>query len=231
LPIVSDRRPIICYVTDRKALNAQNTSAKILSQIRSALLAGADWVQVREKDLTTEALLDLVRKAVEVAGECGSGRIVVNDRIDVALAGGAHGVHLGHTSIPAREAVRWCRCGNAPDDFFVGVSCHGLEEARQAQQDGARYVFFGPIFETPSKIPFGRPQGLEKLGVVCRGVEIPVIAIGGVNDKNAIECIRASAAGIAAIRLFQESATRELADAIRSIRNGANENAGPSTKS
>jgi thiamine-phosphate pyrophosphorylase len=231
LPTASDRRPIICYVTDSKALNARDTGAKILSQIRQALLAGADWVQVREKFLTTHELLDLVRKAVEAAIECGSARIVVNDRIDVALAGGAHGVHLGHTSIPTREAGRWYRSGNAPDDFLVGVSCHSLEEALQAQQDGARYLFFGPIFETPSKLPFGQPQGLEKLGEVCRGVETPVIAIGGVNDKNAIECIRAGAAGIAAIRLFQEAAEGAVANAIRSIRNGAKRNEGTSTKS
>jgi thiamine-phosphate pyrophosphorylase len=132
LPTVSDRRPIICYVTDRKALGVQNTSAKVLSQIRSALLAGADWVQVREKDLTADAQLELVRKAVQVASQCGSGRIIVNDRIDVALAAGAHGLHLGHASIPVREAVRWCRSGNAPHEFFVGVSCHNLEDARQA---------------------------------------------------------------------------------------------------
>jgi thiamine-phosphate pyrophosphorylase len=188
--------------------------------IHAAVSAGADWVQVREKDLTARALFGLVRRSVEITNERDTGaRVVVNDRIDVALAAGAHGVHLGHDSIPAKEVVRWCRSGNAPTDFFVGVSCHSLEEVRQAEQDGASYVFFGPVFETPSKIPFGRPQGIAKLEQVCRGAGIPVIAIGGVNRENSVDCLRASAAGIAAIRLFQETRTADkLADSIRRLR-------------
>ena len=227
MPSAPDRS-IICYVTDRKALGARDPVEKLVDQIRAAMAAGTDWVQVREKDLTARALLELVRKAVEITTERGvgaGGRVVVNDRIDVALASDAHGVHLGHESIPAREAVRWCRSGNAPADFFVGVSCHSLEEARQAERDGASYVFFGPIFETPSKAAFGRPQGIEKLGEACRGVKIPVIAIGGVNEKNSIACIRAGAAGIAAIRLFQETRTGGgLEDAVQRIRNSGKDN-------
>jgi len=207
-------------------LGARDPVEKLVDQIRAAILAGADWVQVREKDLTARALLNLVQRAADIASECGAGvRVVVNDRIDVALAAGALGVHLGHESIPAKDVVRWRRSGNAPADFCVGVSCHSLEEARQAEQDGASYVFFGPIFETPSKIPFGRPQGIEKLGEVCRGAGMPVIAIGGVNEKNSIDCMRAGAAGIAAIRLFQEARTASgLAAAIHRIRNGGKDN-------
>ena len=219
-------RPIICYVTDRRALGARDPVEKLVDRIGAAMAAGTDWVQVREKDLTARALLELVRKAVEITTELGAGgRVVVNDRMDVALASDAHGVHLGHESVPAREAVRWCRSGNAPADFLVGVSCHSLEEVRQAERDGAGYVFFGPIFETPSKAAFGRPQGIEKLGEACREVKIPVIAIGGVNEKNGIDCIRGGAAGIAAIRLFQGARTGGgLEDAVERIRNSGKDN-------
>jgi thiamine-phosphate pyrophosphorylase len=217
-------QPILCYVTDRKALGASEPVAQVVNCIRAALAAGVEWVHIREKDLTARALLDLSRKAVSAAaehrGNCRA-RVVVNDRVDIALVAGAQGVHLGHVSMPAREVIRWCRTGNAPADFTVGVSCHSLEQAREAEKDGASYVFFGPIFETPAKIRFGQPQGIAKLAGVCREVHIPVIAIGGVNEENAGECIRAGAAGIAAIRLFQEPRIAgELKNGIRRIRGG-----------
>ena len=148
-------------------------------------------------------------------------RVIVNDRLDVALAAGAAGVHLGGESVPAREVVRWCRRRNAPAGFLIGVSCHSLEEAREAEDSGASYVFFGPVFETPSKKKFGPPQGIARLGEACRAVRIPVIAIGGVNEGNVAECLRAGAAGIAAIRMFQESSEAEtLKRAIKRIHDG-----------
>lgn len=161
-----------------------------------------DWVQIREKDLQARELLELARQAV--AGT--TARVLINDRLDVALAAGAAGVHLGHESATARVVVRWSRAGNAPAEFLVGVSCHNLEEAREAESAGANYIFFGPVFDTPSKRSFGPPQGITRLNKVCRVVRIPVIAIGGVNEENATECAHAGASGIAAIRLFQEAA-------------------------
>jgi len=131
--------------------------------------------------------------------------VIVNDRLDVALAAGAAGVHLGGGSMPAGEVVRWCRGGNAPAEFLVGVSCHSFEETREAEAAGANYAYFGPVFETPSKTPFGPPQGIARLAEVCRSVRLPVIAIGGVNEENGAECLRAGATGVAAIRLFQEA--------------------------
>jgi thiamine-phosphate pyrophosphorylase len=113
-------------------------------------------------------------------------------------------VHLGGESVPVREVVRWCRSGNAPAGFLVGVSCHDLDQARDAESAGASYVFFGPVFDSPAKRAFGPPQGVARLAEACRAVRIPVIAIGGVNEENGADCIRAGAAGIAAIRLFQE---------------------------
>jgi thiamine-phosphate pyrophosphorylase len=211
-------RPIVCYVTDRKALRGEKTPSALFEKIRAAAAAGVDWVQIREKDLPARELLGLVRDAVALA----SVRVIVNDRLDVALAAGAAGVHLGHASVPAREVVRWCRAGNAPADFLVGVSCHSLEGAQEAESAGASYTYFGPIYETPSKIPFGKPHGVEELAQVAKAVRIPVIAIGGVNESNAVECIRAGAAGIAAIRMIQDASDvgvlKKAIEAIHQLR-------------
>jgi thiamine-phosphate pyrophosphorylase len=196
------KKPIICYVTDRKSPGVGEGGEGVLGKIRAAAAAGVDWVQIREKDLCGRELLALARNAV--AG-CGGARVIVNDRLDVALAAGAAGVHLGRESLNARDVARWCGSGNAPAEFLIGVSCHGLEDAREAESAGASYIFFGPVFETPSKRGMGKPQGVARLGEICRSVAIPVIAIGGVSDENAGECIRAGAAGIAAIRMFQEA--------------------------
>jgi thiamine-phosphate pyrophosphorylase len=152
--------------------------------------------------MPAQELLTLASAAISVRK--GEARVLVNDRLDVALAAGASGVHLGRASVPAREAVRWLRKGSAPAEFLIGVSCHGLEEAREAEDAGASYVFFGPVFDTPSKKSYGPPQGTHRLDQVCSAVRIPVIAIGGVNEQNATQCVGAGAAGIAGIRMFQE---------------------------
>lgn len=211
-------------MTDGKSLGAGDRAGKVLARIRAAVAAGVDWVQIREKDLPARELLALARAAVRAAAEARSSkvRVIVNDRLDVALAAGAAGVHLGGESLPARDVVRWCRGGNAPANFLVGVSCHALEQACEAEDAGASYVFFGPVFDTPSKRPFGPPQGVSKLAEVCRAVQIPVIAIGGINGENGAECLRAGAAGVAAIRLFQEpSDPAELKSAIERLHHAA----------
>jgi thiamine-phosphate pyrophosphorylase len=182
-----------------------------------------NWVQIREKDLTARELLDLTRTTIAIAKEearADSVHTIVNDRIDVALAAGAAGVHLGRNSPPVREAILWLRAGNAPTDFLVGVSCHSVTEVREAEDAGASYVFFGPIFDTPSKRSFGASQGIALLAEVCRSVRIPVIAIGGVNEENSAECIRAGAAGVAAIRIFQreEQFLEALKETVARIR-------------
>ena len=217
------KAPIVCYVTDRKSLGDARTPASVLTRIQMAMEAGADWVQVREKDMAARELVALVRDAVGAADaiaraasagatiavsagdERAISRVIVNDRLDVALAAGAAGVHLGRESLNASDVVQWCRSGNAAPEFLVGVSCHSLEEAREAESAGASYIFFGPIFETPSKRALGAPQGLARLAEICKSVRVPVIAIGGVDEDNAVECVRSGAAGIAAIRMFQEA--------------------------
>lgn len=220
--------PIVCYVTDRKSLGGNDAAERLCGQIARAIAAGVDWVQIREKDLPARELHALARSAVE-AGETPTSkrgpartrtaRVIVNDRLDVALAAGAAGVHLGGESAPVADVVRWCRDGNAPAGFLVGRSCHSTEDACAAQRAGANYLIYGPVFDTPSKRAFGSPQGLARLEEVCAAVMIPVIAIGGVNAGNAAECLRAGAAGIAAIRIFQEAAgDHELRARIEKLR-------------
>lgn len=204
--------PQVCYVTDRKALPVTDPGTGVRKIISAAIQAGADWVQIREKDLPARELLALVRAAVAMAGtgpRSVAARVMVNDRLDVALAAGAAGVHLGGESLGLGDVVRWCRSGNAPAQFMAGISCHSLEQAREAERAGANYIFFGPIFDTPSKRAFGPPQGVALLEEVCRVIRLPVVAIGGVNEQNAAACLRAGAAGVAAIRLFQESRDTE----------------------
>ena len=211
------KTPIVCYVTDRKSLAEGDSGAGVLGRIRAAIAAGVDWVQIREKVLSGRELLGLVQEAVAAGG---GARVIVNDRLDMALAAGAAGVHLGRESLGARDVVRWCKSsgGNAPADFLVGVSCHSLADAREAESAGAAYIFFGPVFDTPSKRGMGEPQGVARLEEICRSVAIRVLAIGGVNEQNAGDCIRAGAAGIAAIRLFQDTRDAEtLKDAVKRL--------------
>ncbi|HEV2420081.1 MAG TPA: thiamine phosphate synthase [Candidatus Acidoferrales bacterium] len=200
---------LLCYVTDRHLLGGSVSLHDLLRQIERAAAAGVDWIQVREKDLTARDLDQFTRRAISACNRAGVSKtppsqIVINDRVDVALAAGAAGVHLTEASTPPAETVQWLRTGNAPENFAAGVSCHSPADAIAAEKAGANYIFFGPVYETPSKVRFGEPQGLGKLSEVCRAVRIPVLAIGGVSDTNAAACIRAGAAGIAAIRLFQQ---------------------------
>ncbi len=209
----------LCYITDRRALGPKPLPPFILEAVR----AGVDLLQIREKDLDTRPLLELVKISVEYARETNT-RVVVNDRLDVALALGASGVHLGTRSLPPR-AVRDC----VPEGFLVGVSCHSLEEARAAESSGADYILLGPVFETPSKIPYGPPLGLAKLQEVAAQVRVPLLALGGINVERVKLCLEAGAAGIAGISIFQncsslENRVRELrAELAREISHKAGE--------
>jgi thiamine-phosphate pyrophosphorylase len=172
-----------------------------------------DLVQIREKDLATRELLDLVKAAVDSASEQSTGgtRVVVNDRLDVALVAAAHGVHLGMRSIPT-QVVR----AHVPGDFLVGVSCHSLEEALAAQSAGADYLLLGPVYETPSKLPFGPPLGLAKLRAVTSRVSLPVLAVGGITLERVRPCLAHGAGGIAGIRIFQDC--KSLEARVRELR-------------
>lgn len=144
-------------------------------------------------------MLRLAEAAVARARGSAS-QIMVNDRLDIALAAGAAGVHLGQRSMPASK-VREI----APPAFLVGVSCHSLEEAMSAESAGADYLLLGPVFETPSKRAYGPPLGLEKFGEIASRIRIPVLALGGITPDRVTACVDRGAAGVAAIRMFEEA--------------------------
>ncbi len=195
--------PVLCYVTDRHSLPLQSSATPeqaLEAAAARAARAGADWIEVREKDLGARPLLELTRGILLRAA---AARVIVNDRLDVAWAAGAAGVHLAGNSLPVAAVAHWLG-ERAGAGFLLGKSCHSAEEAQAAERDGASYVFFGPIFATPSKLAYGPPQGLVRLEEVCRQVRLPVLAIGGITGENARRCIEAGAAGIAAIRWFQQ---------------------------
>ncbi|MGO8788693.1 MAG: thiamine phosphate synthase [Terriglobia bacterium] len=199
------------YITDRAQIKSQTLDERIAG----AIGAGVDWVQVREKDLPARGLLTLAESAAERARRLGHTQVLVNDRLDVALAANAHGVHLGTRSMPA-ELVRRI----VPQAFVVGVSCHSLEESLAAQAVGADYILLGPIFATPSKLSYGPPLGIDKLREVTSQITIPVFALGGITVDRAALCLQNGAAGIAGIRIFQdcnsvEQLVRELREKAR----------------
>jgi len=204
-------KPRLCYITDRRDLEPR----PLLPRILTAVEAGVDIVQIREKDLPTRELLELVGAAVAAAAGTGV-KVVVNDRLDIALAVGAHGVHLGVRSIPPEAARAAADRLSLPGPFLVGVSCHSLEQALAAEIAGADYILLGPLFATPSKLAYGPPLGLEKLRDVTARVKVPVFALGGIGVEQVKSCLAAGAAGIAGIRIFQE--TEALAARVRELR-------------
>lgn len=152
-------------------------------------------MHLREKDLGGRDLLALARalvRACEAAGQL----LLVNDRIDVALAAGAHGVHLPSAGVPPGEARRLLGPSR-----LVGVSCHGEDDVRRAVAGGADYATFGPVFDTPSKRAYGPPVGLAALRGAAR-FGLPLVALGGVDLSNAAEAVAAGARGVAAIRAW-----------------------------
>ena len=226
-------RPILCYVTDRRSLPL-STSADahnlLFASVERAAAAGVDWIQLREKDFSGKEWEELVYESLRRISRVGAAtRLFVNDRLDVALACGAGGVHLSENGIPVSEACRlrdeFFSSRSDKRDFLVGVSCHSLGASLGAARGGADYIYFSPIFQTPSKANYGPPQGLDRLATICRAVTIPVIAIGGISTENAESCLQSGAAGVAAIRMFQESQSGDLKDTLRALLN--HENAPP----
>jgi thiamine-phosphate pyrophosphorylase len=206
----------LCYVTDRKGLrvSAESQCDALLEKVEMAARAGVDWIQIREKDLSGRALGELVRGALKrVPASC---HILVNDRLDAAYASGAAGVHLGEGSLPVGETKRLLHERKHAEKFLVGVSTHSVEAVVAAEKAGADYVIFGPVYRTPSKAGYGPPQGIERLKEVCRSASLPVLAIGGITLENAHACLEAGAAGIAAIRLFQDA--DEVAAIVKTLR-------------
>lgn len=186
---------IDCYITDRRSLAGES----LLEAIARNLAAGVRWIQIREKDLSARELFDLVRAALALPNPHGT-RLLVNSRVDVALAAGAHGAHLPAGS-PAPD--RWSPVAFSSPDFQIGVSCHSLDEVQAAEAEGASYAVFGPVFAPLSKSSPLPPRGLAGLRQAAASVAIPVLALGGVTKSNTADCIAAGASGVAGISLFQ----------------------------
>jgi len=174
---------IRCYVTDR-------TKGDLLAHVRSAVRNGVDYIQVREKDLESRNLYELVCRVRDAAAGSAT-QILVNDRLDVALAAGVAGVHLPGNGLPPAKVRPLVR--------VLGCSVHSVTEAVAAEAAAVDFVIFGPIFDTPGKTAVG----LQALHTVTAAVRIPVLGIGGITLENAEKVLEAGAAGIAAIRLFQ----------------------------
>jgi thiamine-phosphate pyrophosphorylase len=150
-------------------------------------------VQLREKDLTAGQLFDLAGELRQLTRGYGA-KLLINDRIDVALAVAADGVHLGKTGLPLAEARRMLG-----SDRLIGYSAHSADEALQAQQDGADFVTMGPVYYTPSKETYGEPPGLSALAETARLLAIPVFALGGLKQAAVAEVLSAGAHGVALI--------------------------------
>ncbi|MDQ6705863.1 MAG: thiamine phosphate synthase [Acidobacteriota bacterium] len=179
------------YVTDRKALGG---TEKLIPVIAKALDAGVDKIQIREKDLSARELVALIRPVIALPNPHGT-KILVNDRVDLALACGAHGVHLSGNSIAPRRVL-----SIVPPCFEIGVSCHSSDDVRRAEFEGAHFAVFSPVFATGSK----PSAGLPALADAVRSAKIPVFALGGVSQELVQSCLDQGAAGIAGIRLFQD---------------------------
>jgi len=195
-------------ITDRAA--ASRPPADVVEE---CLAAGLRAVQLREKDLEARELLALADTLREATQRHGA-RLIVNDRTDVALAARADGVQRTHASLPV-AALREI----TPAGFLVGASVHSEAEARDATAQGADFVVFGPIYDTPSKRRYGPPQGLAALEAVARAVDRPVLAVGGLTPERVAETLAAGAAGVAVIGAIYgaarpEDATKAFLDAL-----------------
>jgi len=208
------KRPITYLITSGqttlKTSPNSNEFSNILHLIEAAVAAELSLIQIREKQLSTRVLYELVVRGAALTRGTRS-RLLVNDRIDVALTAPADGVHLTSGSMPAAAARQLCS-----REFLIGASTHSMAEAKAAQEGGSDFVLFGPVFETESKKIFGPPQGLEKLREVSSELgAFPVIAIGGVTVESSATCFRVGASGVAAIRLFSDA--RKLSETVKAI--------------
>lgn len=209
------------YITDRKQVSTdkQEQARLVLEHIRTAAAAGVDWIQLREKDLPDRELLELGKSAVGVVTGVDSPlsekrtRLLINSRIDVAIACGADGVHLRSDDVSAADArAVFMRAGIGHP--LIGVSCHTAEEVALAEGNGADFAVLAPIFEMSGK---SAPVGIAELRRGCQQRLLPVLALGGATAENTTECLVAGARGIAGIRLFQSGKLRETVSRLRTL--------------
>lgn len=203
------------YITDRSHFDGDETARRVslIERIHAAARAGVDLIQLRERDLSAHELESLARNAAQAVSGTAA-KLLINHRVDVAIATGAAGVHLrsgpGEISVSEARAV-FQRSGKQQSVF--AVSCHTLDEVRTADRDGADFVVFGPVF-AKKDLP---GNGIAALREACTATKVSVLALGGVTLENAEECIRAGAAGVAGIRLFQMGDVAETVARLRRL--------------
>lgn len=227
-------RCLLYYITDRTAFSGDEPARRrrLLEKIAEATRAGVEYIQLREKDLLTRDLESLAREAVNMIRESAPPRIetrdprpvlLINSRTDVALAVQADGVHLRSDDISPQEVRKiWSKCrADTPArqlssrDPLIAVSCHTPAEVAQAAASSATFAVFAPVFEKKGA-PSANPTGLAMLSEACE-TSIPVLALGGITVSNAHSCLQARAAGIAAVRLFQENDIEQVAHTLRAL--------------
>jgi thiamine-phosphate pyrophosphorylase len=196
--------PIVCLVTDRASCRGRLLEAVV----GQAVAAGVNLVQLRDWSLSARELLDLGSALLDPVRACGAA-LVVNDRIDVAMALSADGVHLGRGSLTVGQTRRL-----VGEQMLLGVSVHGEREAKEAEGEGADYLILGTVFETPSH-PGRKGGGLGLVTEVAAAVKIPVVAIGGIDAGNAGAVFAAGASGVAVIRAIQSAA--DVTTATRAV--------------
>jgi thiamine-phosphate pyrophosphorylase len=212
------REPLIYLITNGEitAENFREKSAETLKLIENAVRAKVSLIQIREKQLSAKQIFELASKAARIT-KSSETALLVNDRADIALAADADGVHLPANSLSAQIIRR-----DFPANFMIGVSAHSLEEVKKAKLEKADFATFSPIYATASKAKYGAPQGIAALReAVETAVEFPVIALGGIDENNFAEALKAGAKGIAAIRLLSEA--KKLAEIAVKIRDYKNE--------
>jgi thiamine-phosphate pyrophosphorylase len=217
-------RPMLYYITDRRAFPGDDIAQRhaLLDKIEEAAEAGVDYVQLRERDLGSRELERLAAGALERVFRAHSRithgeqrtALLINSRTDVAIAVGAEGVHLPANNLsPISVRSLWSASHDSLTGLTISVSCHTFEDVSKAESEQADLALFAPVFEKKDA-PTRPATGLDDLRAACRS-RIPVLALGGVTLENATACVDAGAAGIAAIRLFQEN---NIADVVRKLR-------------
>jgi thiamine-phosphate pyrophosphorylase len=230
---------VLYYITDRTAFAADEPTRRkrLLEKIAEAARAGVDYIQLREKNLPTRELELLACEAAQIIRDLKplspspwplAPALLVNSRTDIALAVVADGVHLRSDDISPQTVRKIWLCGGRPcgagtpvdklragsaREPMIAVSCHSPEEVRDAARQAASFAVFAPVFEKKDS-PATKPGSLAGLEEACRAT-IPVLAMGGITLGNAEACLHAGAAGIAAIRLFQEN---DVARIVRHLR-------------
>ena len=199
-------------VTDRHKTGGR----PLVPLLREALGAGLRAIQLRERDLGSRPLLALAEDSLRAARAAGA-KVLINDRVDLVMALGADGVHLRSSSLPVRAVRRLL----GPDGL-IGVSVHAADEVVQVEAEGADFAVLGPIYETPSKLPYGRPIGVQPIEEAVRRSRLPVFAIGGITPERVGDVRRAGASGVAVIASILgaesvASATRAFPDALRPV--------------